>query len=402
MKKKLILSICFYFIVLNLFIDFASGQSRPSKTQSATILETKVICREPGKYLGEGSVYTVNNDGHLRIEKSVIEPDRYLGWPTIARIANGELIVAFSGDRDQHVCPWGKTQIIRSSDDGKSWSEPETITDTPLDDRDAGLIQTDKGTLVVSWFTSLAFDTPEGYWKPTHDRYARHSETIGPEIRERWLGNWIRRSEDNGKTWQEPIRVDCSAPHGPIQLNDGRLLYVGSGRSKEHQGIIVEQSTDDGKTWNYLATIPNPDPKMRFNEPHVVELSGGKLLAMARYEPGAMHQSESTDGGKTWSPFHSSGIVGFPPHLIELKNKMVLAVYGFRNEPYGERAGISHDGGKTWDTGNPIILADASTRDLGYPASVQLGDGSILTVFYQSESPGKPTVLMSTHWKIDQ
>jgi sialidase-1 len=388
-------------LIVNGSTNTAIDESTQTKKQSASILETKIICREPGKYLGDGSVYSIDKDGHLRIEKRVVEQDRYLGWPTITRTQKGELIVAFSGDRDAHVCPWGKTQIIRSPDNGESWSEPETITDTPLDDRDAGLIQTNEGTLVVSWFTSLAFDSNDAYWKPTRERYARHSESIGPEIREKWSGNWVRRSEDNGKTWQEPIKIDCSAPHGPIQLHDGRLLFVGTGMSNGFPGTIVVQSADDGKTWNYLATIPKQDPKMVFNEPHVVELSGGKLLAMVRYEPGFMHQSESMDGGKTWSLFHSTGILGFPPHLIKLKNKVVLVVYGFRREPYGERACISRDEGKTWDTENQITLSLAPTRDLGYPSSVQLGDDSILTVFYQSEEPGKPTVIMSTHWKID-
>ena len=33
---------------------------------------------------------------------------RYIGWPTIARCKTGELLAVFSGDRDEHVCPWGK------------------------------------------------------------------------------------------------------------------------------------------------------------------------------------------------------------------------------------------------------------------------------------------------------
>ena len=88
----------------------------------ATILETKIVCKEPGRVAGEGTEYGVNANGHLVIKKQVTESDRYLGWGTLAKLRDGELILAFSGDRDAHVCPWGKTQIVRSTDRGKTWS----------------------------------------------------------------------------------------------------------------------------------------------------------------------------------------------------------------------------------------------------------------------------------------
>jgi hypothetical protein len=40
--------------------------------------------------------------------------------------------------------------------------------------------------------------------------------------------------------------------------------------------------------------------------------------------------------------------------------------------------------------------------DLGYPASVQLDDGSILTVYYQVDKEGEKTSLMSTHWRLKE
>ena len=66
------------------------------------------------------------------------EPDDYLGWGTIARKDDGELLAVFSGRRESHWCPYGVNEIIRSSDDGETWSDPEIINNTPLDDRDTG------------------------------------------------------------------------------------------------------------------------------------------------------------------------------------------------------------------------------------------------------------------------
>jgi sialidase-1 len=375
----------------------------------AEIIESKTICIEPGVYLGDGTTYELNTNGHLVPVKKVLEPNRYLGWPTIAKTRQGRLLVSFSGDRDSHICPYGKTQLITSDDDGKTWSEPETINNTPLDDRDAGLIQTKKGTLVVSWFTSMVFEGKKTAMKnhpPLYNKYARIGEKIPAETKKQWLGNWVRRSEDMGKTWLEPVRTVGTAPHGPINLKNGDLLYVSTGLWENQPAIITERSTDDGKSWKVIGRLPNQNyPISTLAEPHVVELSSSKLIAMIRNEPKDVSQkfllqSESTDGGKTWSDMKSTGIWGYPPHLMQLKNGWLLVVYGCRKVPYGERACISKDEGKTWDTDNEINLSNAASRDLGYPSSVQLNDGSILTVFYQAPKLGEPACIMSTHWKL--
>jgi sialidase-1 len=365
----------------------------------AEILQTKIICREPGEYAGPGSEYGIDRDGHPIALKIVRESDRYLGWGTVAKLRDGELIVSFSGDRDAHVDPWGKTQIIRSPDQGRTWSGPRTITSTPLDDRDSGIIQTRTGTLVVSWFTSLGFTEGKYY---SGGRYARHAEKIPQEIRQKWLGNWIRRSEDNGATWEAPIRVVSSGPHGPVQLQDGRLLYIGTGFWGGRHTITIEESKDDGQNWTVIATIGEPRDLV---EPHLVQLASGKILAMFRREnPNRdldfLLQSESPDGGRTWTPLHNSGIWGFPPHLLQLRNGWVLVSYGYRRPPFSERACISKDEGRTWDTAHPITLNGAPGPDMGYPSSVQLDDGSILTVYYQAQNLNQPTCFMSTHWRL--
>lgn len=380
-------------------------QYKVPENQAGEIFETKVICRQPGKYLGSGTVYDVGVSSQPTIGKRVIESDRYMGWPTIAKTQVGELIVAFSGDRDAHVCPWGKSQIIRSHDQGKTWSDAETITNTPLDDRDTGLIQSNKGTLIISWFTSVAFTLP--IYRTAYDRYARIAEKLTPEVRKQWLGNWVRRSEDSGKTWLPPVRTIASGPHGPIQLKDGRLLYIGNGEHNGKSTIVIEESPDDGRTWHVLTTIDRPADMPAgtgLNEPHMTELKNGKLIAMIRHEPKDRQcfllQSESIDGGKTWSPLHNTGIWGYPPHVLQLRNGWVLVSYGYRRQPFGQRACISRDEGKTWDVENQVILTGALGADMGYPSSVQLDDDSILTVYYQAEKVDGPTVLQSTHWRI--
>ena len=361
---------------------FTSGSALCSEKPGpyADIISTRVICKQPGKYIG---------------------------WPSITKTESGELLVVFSGDRDAHVCPFGITQMVRSSDQGETWTDPVTINNTPLDDRDPGILETNNGTLLVNWFTSLAFDTKKFYER--NPSWKRHADKLGDETKKQWIGNWTRRSLDGGLSWEEPVKQLVSAPHGPIELSDGRLLYVGTANINNEKTIGVEHSINDGETWQLISTIPvhDNDSILYYHEPHVVELSDGKLVAMFRYNPkdrnqSYLRQSESYDGGKSWSTTHKTDIWGYPPHLMQLKNGLLIVSYGVRREPFGEMACISQDGGETWETDKEIMVNPAMNSDLGYPASVQLDDGSILTVYYQVDQEGEKTCLMSTHWRLNE
>jgi hypothetical protein len=380
--------------------DWGSAfEGHDSDTSKAFELNQKAL--KSKQYLGfPNSIGT-----HFETKVICKQPNKFIGWPTITKTKSNELLVVFSGNRDAHECPYGITQMIRSKDNGKSWSAPETINNTPLDDRDAGILETKQGTLLVSWFTSQLFENPVFYnEKP---EWLRHAEKISNETKQQWLGSWTRRSTNGGKSWEAPTKHIVSAPHGPIEMADGRLIYVGTGIINGIYSIGVEESTDDGQSWKLISTIEIPEDKsfVDFSEPHVVETADGKLVALFRYDPEDkkeewhLHQSESYDGGKTWTRAWKTPIWGFPAHMIRLKNDWLLAVYGPRRKPYSERACISKDGGISWDIDNEVILSESS-GDQGYPSSVELDDGSILTVYYHIEPPGEKTVLKATHWKL--
>jgi hypothetical protein len=326
------------------------------------------------------------------------QPGRYIGWATVARTETGELLAVFSGDRDDHICPWGKTHLVRSSDDGDSWSAPEIIRHSPLDDRDAGIIETAPGTILVSWFTSVAFES--------NADYREHAASITPELRGRWLGNWVQRSEDGGRSWGEPIRVNASAPHGPVQLRDGRLLYLGVGKLDGERTIVAEESVDDGITWHVIGTVSHPPETAHrgLGEPHLVETASGKLVGLFRVGGEDMserflYQADSYDGGKTWTQARVTPMLGFPPHLIRLRDNRLLVVYGRRLSPYGQRSCLSNDDGETWDVEAERVVQTAPSDDLGYPASAQMLDSTILTIYYQVDQAGEKTCLMGTRWR---
>jgi sialidase-1 len=338
------------------------------------------------------------------------QPEFYHGWPTICSRRDGELILTWSGRREAHVCPFGTVDMMRSRDGGETWSYPRTLLDGPIDDRDSGCLETSQGSLLVTTFTSLAYEsyyfrkgqrTNDARWLAAHHRLpddaARQSE----------LGEWAIRSTDGGVTWSARIHTIVNSPHGPIQLSDGRLLYPGKTLWDNPKRIGVCVSEDDGQSWRWLAGIPirEGDREADYHELHGVECTSGRLVVQIRnhnsVNRGETLQSESEDGGRTWSIPHPIGVWGLPSHLLRLRNGRLLMSYGHRRKPFGNQARISTDEGRTWS--DPILLSgDGAGGDLGYPSTAQLGNGSLLTVWYEKMSNSPRAVLRQVHWSLEE
>jgi len=344
-------------------------------------------------------------------------PNRYHGWPTLARRRSGQLLLVCSGGREAHVCPFGRVEMMRSDDEGQTWSWPRVVMDGPIDDRDAGVLETAAGSILVTTFTSLAYEPilsraekseagKSGAWpedKLAHWRAAHHR--LNAEQRQQALGVWMIRSTDGGVTFSG--RYDClvDSPHGPIQLADGRLLYAGKDLWREGKRVGFCESTDDGQTWRWLATLParEGDSHQNYHELHAVETDDGHLVCQLRNHNKKDHretlQSESDDGGKTWTEPHSIGVWGLPSHLLRLKDGRLLMTYGHRRAPLGNQARVSDNGGRTWS--EPIIVSgDGTSGDLGYPSTVQLGDGSLLTAWYEKMKQYPLAVLRQARWTL--
>jgi hypothetical protein len=110
-------------------------------------------------------------------------------------------------------------------------------------------------------------------------------------------------------------------------------------------------------------------------------------------------QTESTDGGKTWTVPHTIGVWGFPSHLLRLHDGRLLMSYSYRRQPFGNQARISADEGRSWSA--PIIISDdGASGDLGYPSTVELPDGRLVTVWYESMRGVPGAVLRMARWSV--
>ena len=338
----------------------------------------------------------------------------YHGWPTLARRKSGELLLAFSGGREAHVCPFGRLELMRSKDNGKTWGWPQVIYDGPIDDRDAGIVETPKGALLLTNFTSmdhvgqlerLEKGLAKGFdpkmlveWQAAHYRLTK-------EERQRELGVWMWRSTDGGITWSARYAAPCNSPHGPIALKDGRLLYPGIDLWAKAPIVGVWESTDDGLTWKLLKKLPirpGDDPK-NYHELHAVEATNGTIILHIRNHnlrnEGETLQTESTDGGRSWSTPHSIGVWGLPSHLLRLKDGRLLMSYGYRRKPFGNQVRISSDHGRTWSD-SLTISDDGHGVDLGYPSTIECDNGSFVTVWYEVMKGSPKAQLRQARWRL--
>ena len=82
-----------------------------------------------------------------------------------------------------------------------------------------------------------------------------------------------------------------------------------------------------------------------------------------------------------------------------LSDRTDHAAYGYRRSPYGQRAKISRDGGQTWS--REIVLDDQGIDgDLGYPCTVELPDGSLITAYYQKLPGDNFCSVLYTKWTL--
>ena len=364
-------------------------------------------------------------------------PFGYFAWPSLVRQENGTLCLVASGFRKSHVCPWGRTVITKSQDNGQTWSPMKIVNNSPIDDRDAGIVDLGHGRLALTWFSENTMNIlnrrrlPDGTWPEAYKDHVAICSKWSHELIEKELGSWTRVSED-GEYWGEQRRAPVTSPHGFCLLKDGSWLYLGKDFSTLGEGtdlhpdqnseIIAVRSMDEGRTWQKLGTVPRPDyiPANSCYEPHVIELGSGELLGAVRVEGryqeidgvkssirGLAPKGEvdfrtmmtrSSDGGKTWSIMEETCSRGTPPHLLLHSSGAIICSYGYRRKPFGQRCMISYDNGRTWKC--HIIRDDGFNMDLGYPSSAELPDGSILTIYYQIEKPNANCSILWSRWEL--
>lgn len=284
----------------------------------------------------ENKHYIINNE----IESDLISPNRkgwYYSQAGIASTPTG--YVACYRRSDFHQA--NTTDImIAYSKDGKNWSGHHSISHVD--------VWNDNGAWVAPQFSQLN----DGRLVIIGDFGTRNTGQGWPMLSDwqkpgRGMSNHLFWSDDHGKTWTGPHKIDDigGEPGYMVNLENGTLIYTRTFSDKTDKlwnpaqpwGNIYYKnesvsSLDGGKTWEQPVIIAD-SPFHGDCEVGLVEYDSNKLLAITRIGHGGGQFIQpsrfvySNNGGETWEKPVLSPIYGHRPIVHKLHSGNLLVVY---------------------------------------------------------------------------
>lgn len=370
----------------------------------------------------------------MRLEHVIVHktPHLYSSHPCVTELQSGEWLVAFnqSAARTPFLHPPADPHyvnlITRSSDRGRTWSEPQMAPDfTWYGVENPGIVQLSSGEVLLNqWkFNWTPRDVAyrrwlagEGGWYTCPDAGAGRHEWFRADTEEDWSrhafpyvrsdgGAFVHVSTDEARTWDATVPVDISpyqgafSPKGAIELDNGDvLLALGSHDYDPLHASFVVKSSDAGRSWSRPVEAARVEG-CEFSEPSVAQTSSGKIICMSRDErSGFIYQSDSYDGGGTWTPATRLALWGYPTHIVALQDGRLISIFGRRKPPYGIRAAISEDEGKSWS--EEFTVRELPNLNLGYPSVIECEPGRLFAAYY-GEDEDQVTCIHGTYFALD-
>ena len=320
----------------------------------------------------------------MKVLERYIAVDNACLWPQLRMSGDGEIYLT-GFNKPCHGMTEGDVDLWKSTDGGKIFSHISSLVEhEPTENRMnhvSGFAHNGDFISIVSGYTNRPTEIYDyEYYKK---EYFLKSELVVP---------MLSRSADGGGTYKvkplgNVLKSESIIPYGEIIKLSGNSLaasiYVlGTNKCSEFSsctrraGILI--SRDDGETWTEFYEIDEG-----INETSILALDDKTLLASARTAQNShMRLYKSTDEGKTWTFIEDSSLLHqIPSSLIRLKDDRILMCYGVRNNQKSIMYRISEDNGESWTEPNVLVVLDY-TGDMGYPSSVQLEDGTIVTAYY--------------------
>lgn len=316
--------------------------------------------------------------------QSVLAVENVCAWPNLTLMPDGTVIAIFF-NQPAHGTQEGDIECWASRD-GLKWEKRGTVTahepHTVRMNHAAGVAKNGNLVVLCSGWTDLK--------QPQRPKQAPFRDDI--------LRPWVLRSKDGGRTWEKRDAFPAAEagwseyiPFGDIWAGEDGALHTSC-----YQGKFVDpaqstktdgwrswhfRSDDDGRTWRAASIIGQ-----RHNETDLFPLGGKSWLAAARIDTTELIRSD--DNGATWqTPIKVTEKNEINGHLNRLRDGRLLFTHGVRVDGRrGVLARLSADNGVTW--GPPIRIAHSADKsDCGYPSSVQLANGQIVTAWYSKSSP---------------
>ena len=322
----------------------AYNLASPSPDGNREIILARTLLFQPGDY----------NSAHYRI-------------PAIITAQDGVLVAVCDKRKTSENDLPSDIDIVckRSTDGGRTWSEPYNIVKGTGPDQgfgDCALAHSndEKGLIV-------GFVGGQGLWGSTPSNPIR---------------SYIAKSYDNGQTWTEPRdvtdfiigsncivsahrmwRASFFGSGNGLRTSTGRIMFVAAIREDTTMTLYnhVVYSDDNGATWQVSerASVGGDEAK-------VVELVDGRILMSIRHHDNRWYNL-SEDGGETWQASTSS----WPEMLTPACNGDIIRYTSvnqgydknrlLHSVPYGTTSRkevsvyVSYDEGETWPVRKCIV-----------------------------------------------
>lgn len=270
---------------------------------------------------------------------------------------------------------WLGTHVVKSTDSGRSWSQPIPVNVRPLKHGGCrlGCWQLPSGALLMGLYGRIRGYGEEGEGESTRSA--------------------LMRSDDGGDNW-EYYSTLAYDPASIVDYEEPALLRLA-----------------DGRLVCFLRTHVNPSGDAK-----------------------AMVMVVSDDDGFSWSPPQWTKIWGYPAELIPLQDGRYLMIYGYRRPPYGVRGIVSSDG-LTWDVKDEFVIREGGVprfsevdrpgssmmtpdsgrkaagsvswanpgifQHIGYPSVAQLPDGTVVASYHEwSDDPEPLQYVRCTRFRL--
>ncbi len=348
----------------------------------------------------------VKKSNKAQIIDRFISIDNVCAWPNLTTLPDGTRIATIF-NHPSHARMEGEVACYASTDDGKFWEliGKPTPNDPQTNRMNVAAGATSNGDMLV---------VASGWSLKPGSGQDGTMDLVGV------LRPWVSVSKDGGKTWDinksgfpeaQPGMTEF-IPFGDIfPAADGSLRVLAYARSmdKTVNKVSMFKSEDEGRNWQWLSFISDAEGPTAFTGGHIETAffhngNGHWVAAARRWKTGqAMDLFESEDDGKSWKMVGNlTDDSQHPGHITSLQDGRLLLTYG--NRKVGQRGvavKVSLDQGRTW--GEELIIIDDLDfgQDCGYPTSVQLDNGNIMTLYYSRGIESHQRYHMGTViWKL--
>jgi sialidase-1 len=358
------------------------------KTLLATLLLAVSVLSAAEPFLEKQDLFTIGDNPDFNIYHI----------PGVVVTAKGTVLAwCEARKRPAGVSDWDDIRILlrRSTDDGKTWSEPQSIAhvEGPKRKNPFALRMKNVDPSDVTYNNPVLIADRDG---SVHMLFCLEYERC-----------FYQRSEDDGLSWSKPVEVTgtfdafkkdyawkvlATGPNHSIQLKTGRLvvpvwLSTGEGGNAHRPSVTATIYSDDrGKTWKAGdIAVPCTEEWNNPNETVAIELTDGRVMLNVRSESKANRRLvvTSPDGATNWStprfddglvePICMAGIVRYNhggQSLILFSNPHNLERAKGKAEPGGFRdrknvsIKLSRDEGQSWSVNKQLEDGPSAYSDL--------------------------------------